>query len=99
MSLSLDYTFMLSDAVSGGVEPDGFRDAQGAFAAAHAAVMKRHASGELGFFDLPRNRELASSVLAHERELNADTRARAGDLRRGRVVDDEGQTATWRGQD
>jgi amino acid transporter len=43
--------------------------------------------------------QLASSVLAHERELNADTRARAGDLRRGRVVDDEGQTATWRGQD
>lgn len=76
MSLSLDYTFMLSDAVSGGVAPDGFRDAQEAFAAAHAAVMKRHASGELGFFDLPRNRELASSVL----EYVARTRGRYRDV-------------------
>jgi glucose-6-phosphate isomerase len=65
MPLSLDYTFMLADAVSGGVAPDGLRDAQATFAAAHAAVMARRTSGELGFFDLPRNRELAASVLEY----------------------------------
>lgn len=63
MSLSLDYTFMLADAVSGGVAPGDLDSAQAAFAAAHASVAARHASGELGFFDLPRNRELAAQVL------------------------------------
>ena len=63
MPLSLDYTFMLSDAVSGGVAPGDLLAAQAAFAAAHASVAARRASGELGFFDLPRNRELASQVL------------------------------------
>jgi len=63
MPLSLDYTFMLSDAVSGGVAPGDLLAAQAALAAAHASVAARRASGELGFFDLPRNRELASQVL------------------------------------
>ena len=63
MTLSLDYTFMLADAVSGGVAPDGFAAAQPAFAAAHAAVSARRASGELGFFDLPTNHALAAQVL------------------------------------
>ncbi|HEX4934724.1 MAG TPA: hypothetical protein VFV33_16155, partial [Gemmatimonadaceae bacterium] len=63
MSLSLDYTFMLADAVSGGVAPGEFAGAQDAFAAAHASVAARHASGELGFFDLPRRRDLAAQVL------------------------------------
>ncbi|MFP5355159.1 MAG: glucose-6-phosphate isomerase, partial [Gemmatimonadota bacterium] len=63
MTLSLDYTFMLADAVSGGVAPDAFAGAQGAFAAAHASVAARHASGELGFLDLPRRRDLVAQVL------------------------------------
>ncbi|MFN8667943.1 MAG: glucose-6-phosphate isomerase [Gemmatimonadaceae bacterium] len=65
MSLSLDYTFMLADAVSGGVAPADFAGAQDAFAAAHASVAARHASGELGFFDLPRRRDLATQVLEY----------------------------------
>lgn len=63
MTLTLDYTFMLTDAASGGVAPEAFAGAQPAFAAAHAAVAARHATGELGFFDLPRRRDLAAQVL------------------------------------
>ncbi len=76
MTLSLDYTFMLADAVSGGVAPDGFGGAQTAFAAAHAAVAARRASGELGFVDLPRNRELVTQVL----EYTASVRGRYRDV-------------------
>ena len=65
MTLTLDYTFMLADAVSGGVAPEAFAAAQGSFAAAHAAVAARHASGELGFFDLPRRRDLVAQVLEY----------------------------------
>ncbi|MEO6443837.1 MAG: glucose-6-phosphate isomerase [Gemmatimonadaceae bacterium] len=63
MSISLDYTFMLSDAVSGGVGPEEFRAAETPFRQAHASLGERRQSGELGFFDLPTNRELAGSVL------------------------------------
>ncbi len=76
MPLSLDYTFMLADAVSGGVAPDGFAGAQTAFATAHAAVSARRASGELGFFDLPRNRSLAGQVI----EYVASVRGRYRDV-------------------
>jgi glucose-6-phosphate isomerase len=76
MSLSLDYTFMLTDAVSGGVAPDALTGAQAAFAAAHASVSARHASGELGFFDLPRHRPLAVQVL----EFAASVRGRYRDI-------------------
>lgn len=65
MTLTLDYTFMLADAVTGGVAPDRFAGAQAAFAAAHASVAARHASGELGFFDLPRRRDLTTQVLEY----------------------------------
>jgi amino acid transporter len=43
--------------------------------------------------------QLRSSIVARDRERYADTRARAGDLRRGRVYDDHGQVPSWRGQD
>ena len=51
--LSLDYTFMLDDAVPGGVPLTAWVSAAGAFAAARASVEARHRSGELGFLDLP----------------------------------------------
>ncbi|MEP7380794.1 MAG: hypothetical protein ABI910_03865 [Gemmatimonadota bacterium] len=75
MPFSLDYRFILADAVSGGVAPDGFAGAQTTFAAAHAAVSARHASDELGFFDRPRNRSLAGQVLE-----NASVRGRYRDV-------------------
>jgi len=63
MPLSLDYTFMLADAVPGAIEPARLHQASDAFARAHASVAARHASGELGFFDLPRRRDLVAQVL------------------------------------
>ena len=63
MPISLDYTFMLSDAVSGGVAPDLFAATGAAFRSAHASVDSRRRSGELGFFDLPTNRVLTTQVL------------------------------------
>jgi glucose-6-phosphate isomerase len=62
--------------VSGGVAPDALTGAQAAFAAAHASVSARHASGELGFFDLPRHRPLAVQVL----EFAASVRGRYRDV-------------------
>ena len=56
--LSLDYTFMLSDAVRGGVEPDAWSAAAATFAEAHASVAARRSSGELGFLDLPDHTDL-----------------------------------------
>ena len=51
--ISLDYTFMTETAVAGGI-PDAMLSSAGeSFAAAHAAVMRRWKSGELGFLDLP----------------------------------------------
>jgi glucose-6-phosphate isomerase len=76
MSLSLDYTFMLADAVSGGVAPEALTGAAEPFAAAHASVAARHASGELGFFDLPRLRPLSTQVL----EFAASVRGRYRDV-------------------
>lgn len=52
-ALSLDYTFMLADAVSGGVALEHWHTAAAQFAAAHTSVEARRQSGELGFFDLP----------------------------------------------
>ncbi len=65
MTITLDYTFMLADAVSGGISEAGLAGAAHRFADAHAAVRARHASGELGFLDLPRDRGLAAQVLEY----------------------------------
>jgi glucose-6-phosphate isomerase len=67
MAISLDYTFMLADAVSGGVALDAWAAAASSFREAHAAVTARHRSGELGFFDLPSNRALLEQTLAFAR--------------------------------
>ena len=63
MPISLDYTFMLSDAVSGGVAPEAFAATGATFRSAHESVESRRRSGELGFFDLPVNRALTAQVL------------------------------------
>jgi glucose-6-phosphate isomerase len=51
--ISLDYTFMTGSAVPGALSEDELADASSPFRAAHAAVMRRWKSGELGFLDLP----------------------------------------------
>ncbi len=63
MTISLDYSFMLADAVAGGVQLDDFTAARAQFREAHAAVGARHTSGELGFFDLPTDHRLSTQVL------------------------------------
>lgn len=63
MTITLDYTFMLADAVAGGLALDRWEEARAAFRQAHAAVAARHHSGELGFFDLPTDRALLAQTL------------------------------------
>lgn len=63
MRISLDYTFMLADAVAGGVAPDDYARAAASVREAHASVNARHRAGELGFLDLPGDHELATRVL------------------------------------
>lgn len=60
--LSLDYTFMLDDAVPGAVSVSDFAGAAGAFEAARESAEARRRSGELGFFDLPGNHALQQQV-------------------------------------
>lgn len=53
--IRLDYTLMMAPAVPGGL-PAGELDAAAAtFRQAHAATMRRHADGSVGFVDLPGN--------------------------------------------
>jgi glucose-6-phosphate isomerase len=62
MSITLDYTFMLSEAVRGGVSRADLRGADAAFRAAVDDVERRRISGELGFLDLPLNTALTDAV-------------------------------------
>jgi glucose-6-phosphate isomerase len=51
--ISLDYTFMTEGAVAGGIPDSALSAAGERFEAAHATVMNRWKSGELGFLALP----------------------------------------------
>ena len=51
--ISLDYTFMTEAAVAGGIPDTVLNAAAERFALAHATVMNRWKSGELGFLGLP----------------------------------------------
>ena len=53
MTLRLDYTNMLSPAVSGGVPADAWAAASTGFARVHAATEAQRGTGVLGFLDLP----------------------------------------------
>lgn len=76
MTISLDYSFMLADAVAGGVAVADFDGARGAFRDAFKAVAARRTSGELGFFDLPGDHRLSTQVL----EFAAAARGRYRDV-------------------
>jgi glucose-6-phosphate isomerase len=56
--IHLDYTFMTAPAVDGGLTEDDLVGARDPFAHAREAAMARRASGEVGFFDVPRNGNL-----------------------------------------
>jgi glucose-6-phosphate isomerase len=51
--ISLDYTFMTEDAVTGAIPDAALSSAQQPFSVAKAAVWRRWKDGELGFLDLP----------------------------------------------
>jgi glucose-6-phosphate isomerase len=53
MSIRLDYTNMMSPPIDGGISAGEWKDIAAAFATAHQSVADQHASGTLGFFDLP----------------------------------------------
>lgn len=59
--IRLDYTFMTAPALAGGITVAERGEAQGAFARAHAATMRRRAAGELGFFALPADTTMANT--------------------------------------
>ena len=53
MTIRIDYTNMLAGAVSGGIAPASWQDAQQRFPAVRADLVKQHRAGRLGFLDLP----------------------------------------------
>src|SRR5947207_10832807 len=71
MSLRLDYTNMISPPIDGGITDREWADAAGTFTKAHEAVANEHASGTLGFFDLPDNRELHAQTTSYVKRLRA----------------------------
>lgn len=73
MALSLDTTNMY---LPGSVTDAEWREAAGRFRGAHAAVMGKHARGELGFIDLPED----AALLAQTTEFAARVRGRFTDV-------------------
>jgi glucose-6-phosphate isomerase len=62
--ISLDYTFMTSPAVGGGLTDAELRAAEADFTIAQRAIGERHAAGALGFLDLPGNEALLAQSVA-----------------------------------
>jgi glucose-6-phosphate isomerase len=76
MAITLDYTFMLTDAVRGGVPRADFLASVAAFRSGHDSVQQRRLSGELGFLDLPGN----TALLAQAEQFVARTAGRYRDV-------------------
>jgi glucose-6-phosphate isomerase len=53
MTLRLDYTNMMGDVIDGGIAPRDWGEAANGFSQIHAGLLRRRASGELGFLSLP----------------------------------------------
>lgn len=76
MTIRLDYTNMMSPPIDGGITDAEWRDVASRFEAAHRGVAEEHASGTLGFLDLPDDRALHQQTL----DYVARVKARAGEL-------------------
>lgn len=76
MTIRLDYTNMMADAVRGGLDDAAWREGGRAFAAAAASVRALAAEGVLGFLELPERRDLAAQCT----RVAADARGRVDDV-------------------
>jgi glucose-6-phosphate isomerase len=76
MTIRLDYTNMMAPPIDGGITDAEWRDVASRFEAAHRGVAEEHASGTLGFLDLPDDRALHQQTL----DYVARVKARAGEL-------------------
>jgi glucose-6-phosphate isomerase len=76
MTIRLDYTNMMAPPIDGGITDSEWRDVASRFEEAHRGVAEEHASGTLGFLDLPDDRALHQQTL----DYVARVKARAGEL-------------------
>src|SRR5689334_20819540 len=58
MKISLDYSNMMGDVVTGGISADDWRAASEHFPVVHAGLERRRQAGELGFLSLPTDEPL-----------------------------------------
>jgi glucose-6-phosphate isomerase len=75
MTITLDYTNMMAPPIEGAITTAEWADAAASFTAAHHAVADQHASGTLGFLDLPGDAALHRQTLdfvAGQRGRHAD---------------------------
>ena len=63
MTITLDYTNMMAPPIDGAISAAEWSDAAASFTAAHQAVSSQHASGTLGFLDLPADAALHRQTL------------------------------------
>ena len=76
MTIRLDYTNMMAPPIDGGITEAEWRDVASRFEDAHRGVADEHASGTLGFLDLPDDRALHQQTLDYVGRV----KARAGEL-------------------
>jgi glucose-6-phosphate isomerase len=74
MSLRLDYTNMMADAVQGAIAAAQWDEARASLAAAHADVARLHGAKELGFIDLPSDQRLLDQSLTISTWANEERR-------------------------
>ena len=63
MTIALDYTNMMAPPIEGAISTVEWADAAASFTTAHQAVAGQHASGTLGFLDLPGDAALHRQTL------------------------------------
>jgi len=76
MTIRLDYTNMMAPPIDGGITESEWREVASRFEDAHRGVADEHASGTLGFLDLPDDRALHQQTL----DYVARVKVRAGEL-------------------
>src|SRR5688572_14597864 len=76
MTIRIDYTNMLAGAVTAGISPSSWQDAQQRFPAVRADLVAQHGAGRLGFLDLPED----SALHRQSTELAGKAKGRFDDV-------------------